>query len=95
MPRGTTPEEVLSRVGWVRLLPDSAWAHGICDTADSLVAELTDLEQERKVIDDKIKSRLKVLRLIPARAEREAGLMHDKAEVEEAAPKRKRKLKKA
>jgi len=84
MSKRTSPQEILDNIEWVRLLPDSAWSHGICSTADSLVDEISELERERKILNEKIRSRLKVLRLIPSRAEREANLMHEKEDVEAA-----------
>ena len=84
MPKGTTPDEILAKIDWVHRLPDSAWSRGIIDLADSVGIELEDLEKEKVALDAKIKARLKVLRLIPARAEREAKLMYDASDVAKA-----------
>jgi hypothetical protein len=84
MPKGQTPQEILAAIDWVRLLPDSAWGQGMASTADALVKELDDLARERDAIKEKIKSRMRLLRLIPGRAEREALWVHDKNIVEEA-----------
>lgn len=87
MPKGTTPEEILAildKIEWVRRLPESAWSHGIVDPAESLGIELEDLAKEKVALDEKIRARLKVLRLIPARAEREASLMYDASDVAKA-----------
>ena len=84
MPRGTTPEEILERLEWVKHLPESAWSSGIIDPAESLCSELDELSKEKIMLDEKIRARLKVLRLIPARAEREAKLMYDASDVAKA-----------
>ena len=81
MPKGTNPDEILERIAWVHKLPESAWSRGITDLADSVGSELEDLEAEKAVLDAKVRARLKVLRLIPARAEREAKLMYDASDV--------------
>ena len=66
MPRKVTPGEIIAKLDWVRELPDSAWARGVIDTAESVVSEIDELGVERTALDDKIKARMKVLRLIPA-----------------------------
>jgi len=84
MPKGTTPDEILEKLAWVHKLPASAWSRGIIDLADSVGIELEELENQKAELDAKIKSRLKVLRLIPARADREARLMYDMSDVAKA-----------
>ena len=84
MPKGTNPDEILERIDWVRKLPESLWSRGIIDLAESIGIELEDLEKEKAVLDEKIKARLKVLRLIPARADRESKLMYDMSDVAKA-----------
>jgi hypothetical protein len=84
MPKGTSPDEILEKVEWVRRLPETAWSRGILETADSVGIELEDLAKEKAELDEKIRSRLKVMRLIPARADREAKLMYDASDVAKA-----------
>ena len=84
MPKGTSPDDILAKLEWVYKLPESAWSRGIIELADSVGIELEDLEKEKVALDAKIKARLKVMRLIPARADREAKLMYDASDVAKA-----------
>lgn len=84
MPKVTTPGEILAKIDWVRQLPESAWSRGIIDTAESVSIELDELVEQKAALDGKIRARLKVLRLIPARADREARLMYDASDVAKA-----------
>lgn len=87
MPKKTSHEdilEILEKIDWVRRLPETAWSRGIIDTAESVAVELDDLEREKAVIVEKFRSRLRVMKLIPARVRRESKLMYDADDIAEA-----------
>lgn len=88
MPAKTNVQDILDRLAWVRNLPDSggAWGQGILGTAESVSSEVTELEQQRAVIVEKIKDRTSLLRTLPGRADREVLLMFSNEAVQAAKP---------
>jgi hypothetical protein len=77
MGRAIVPEEIASQLNWVSRLPDTAWSRSMLEMADALVEELGELKEQRAVLSDKMKARMRVLRQMRARAEREAPLMYE------------------
>lgn len=80
----TQPEDVALKMEWVNRLPVTAWSRSFVETSEALVEEIQEMEARREEIDERIKSRMRVLRLMPARALREAKLMYEVAQVEKA-----------
>jgi len=85
MPKTRTPQDILDSIFWLNKLADTPWNKGILDTAVDLKREIDELEAERKKvadeIDGKIRKRMKVLRALPGRAEREASLIYTDEQV--------------
>lgn len=88
MPAKTNVQDILDRLQWVKELPDSggAWGRGIISTAESVSAEVAELEQQRASIAEKIKDRTSLLRMLPGRADREVLLMFSNEVVQAAKP---------
>lgn len=86
MPSKTNPKDILDKIIWVKSLPDGggSWGKGLTGTAEAVVREIADLEKTRASLDEQIRKRLRVLRAIPGRAEREAPLMYEDKAIEEA-----------
>jgi hypothetical protein len=88
MPKGRTPQDIIDNLFWLNSLPETPWSRGILDTAADLKREIAELEEERKKvvedIDGKIKNRMRVMRALPGRAEREASLIYPDGDVEAA-----------
>jgi hypothetical protein len=82
--RKTKPEDVAAQMTWVSRLPATAWSRAFAETSEALVEEIQEMEDRRQAIDERIKARMRVLRLMPARAVREAHLMYEVAQVERA-----------
>lgn len=88
MPRGRTPQDVLNELKWVGELDETPWSKGVFETAEDLKREIGDLQEERKTlvteIDEKVRKRMKLLRALPSRAEREAELVYTEEQIEAA-----------
>ena len=76
MSRGNSTDDVLSKIDWVKRLPVTGWSTSIIESADSISSEINELLKQKMTIDEKIRSRFRVLRSIPGRATREAELMY-------------------
>ena len=85
MPKTRSPQDIIDSLFWVNHLSETPWSRGILDTAVELKQEIEGLEEERcKKLDEiaaEILKRMKVLRAMPARAEREAVLLYDEKQV--------------
>jgi len=86
MPTRTKPEDILEKVEWVKRLPDNGglWGKGLIETAQAVADEIFHLEKKKAEIEEQIRKRLRVMRAMPARAEREAPLLYSDFEVEKA-----------
>lgn len=88
MPKARTPQDILDSLFWLNKLKETPWCSGVLDTATDLNREIGELEEERKMvvdeIDGKIKNRMRVLRALPGRAEREASLIYTDEQVKAA-----------
>ena len=88
MPRGRTPQDVLDELNWLGELHETSWRQGVIDTAEDLKREIESLQEERKTrvteIDEKVRKRMKLLRALPGRAEREAELVYTEKQIEAA-----------
>ncbi len=86
MPTRTKPEDILNKLEWVKKLPEEggSWGKGLVETAQAVADEVFELEKNKIAIEEQIRKRLRVMRAMPARAEREAPLMFSDQEVEEA-----------
>jgi hypothetical protein len=78
---------VSNRLEWLAHIPEKGrkWGQGITETATSLTAEIKSLEAQRSKIAEEIKKRYRLLRSLPARADREVLLMGFSVEEMEAA----------
>lgn len=85
MPKGRSPQDILDELSWVNNLTETSWSQGILDTATDLKLEIEKLGEEKKrlneEIDQKMRKRLKVLRALPGRANREADLLYTEEQV--------------
>jgi len=79
MPTRTNPQDILDNIFWVKNLPDGggSWGQGLTGTAEAVSREVSDLEKTKANIEGEIRKRLRVMRALPGRAEREAPLMYD------------------
>ena len=86
MPTRTKPEDILTRVEWVERLPEGggSWGKALVSTAQAVAQEVTDLEKSKADIEEQIRRRLRVMRALPGRADREAPLMYADEEVKAA-----------
>jgi len=86
MPSKTKPQDILDRISWVKNLPDGggSWGQGITGTGEATAREVADLEKTKANIQEQINKRLRVMRALPGRAEREAPLMYDDKAVAKA-----------
>lgn len=88
MPKTRSPQDIIDSLLWVTHLSPTPWSRGILDTAGELQQEIEGLEEERRKrlgeIAAEILRRMKVLRAMPARAEREAVLIYDEKQVKGA-----------
>ncbi|MBW2170114.1 MAG: hypothetical protein JRG69_12815 [Deltaproteobacteria bacterium] len=86
MPSKTNPQDILDKILWVRTLPDGggSWGMGLTGTAEAVAREISDLKKTRESLDEQIRKRLRVMRAIPGRAEREAPLMYEDEAIKEA-----------
>lgn len=83
MPTKTKPQDILDRISWVKELPEGggSWGMGITGTAEALAREVVDLEKTKANIAEDINKRLRVLRTLPGRADREAPMMYSEDDV--------------
>ena len=86
MPKKQTPQDTLDRLGWLNNLTETQWSRGLLDTAIDLKAEIERLESQKAEVEEEIKKRTRVLRMLPSRAEREAALIYPQDVVEKAKP---------
>lgn len=86
MPTKTNPQDILDKISWVKNLPDGggSWGMGLTGTAESVAREISDLEKTKANIQADINKRLRVMRALPGRAEREAPLMYEDKAVKKA-----------
>lgn len=86
MPSKTKPQDIIDKIEWVRNLPDGggSWGQGLTGTAEAVAREVDDLEKTRANLDEQIRKRLRVMRAIPGRAEREAPLMYGDIDITKA-----------
>lgn len=84
MPSKTNPQDILDKLTWVKNLPDGggSWGQGLTGTAEAVAREVADLEKTKANIQADINKRLRVMRALPGRAEREAPLMYEDKVVE-------------
>jgi len=77
MPKGMTTQEVQERLEWLKHMPESGrdWGQGVLKTAEGLTKEIELLEKQRGEIAEEIRKRYRLLRSLPARADREVLLM--------------------
>jgi len=90
MPAKTNPQDILDRIEWVKSLPDQggSWGMGLIGTAEAVAREVADLEKTKANIEEQIRKRLRVLRAVPGRADRESLLMYSDKEVDAAKAKK-------
>lgn len=86
MPSKTNPQDILDQIVWVKNLPEGggSWGQGLTGTAEAVAREVSDLEKTKANIEGEIRKRLRVMRALPGRAEREAPLMYDEKAVKKA-----------
>lgn len=86
MPTRTNPQDILNKLDWVKNLPGEggSWGKGLTETAEAVALEVLDLEKQKEDIEEQIRKRLRVMRAMPGRADREAPLMFSEAEVKDA-----------
>jgi len=79
-------QNCIERMEWIARLPEGggAWGNGLLETARSVAQEIVELEDLRSSLGEKIKKRAKVLRALPARADRESELMFSPEEISAA-----------
>ena len=86
MPTKTKPQDIIDRIAWVKNLPDGggSWGQGLTGTAEAVAREVADLEKTKANLEGEIRKRLRVMRALPGRAEREAPLMYEEPVVAKA-----------
>jgi hypothetical protein len=86
MPAKTKPQDIIDKISWIEKLPDggASWGQGLTMTAAAVAREIEDLEKTKANIEEQIRKRLRVMRAIPGRAEREAPLMYSDEIIDEA-----------